>query len=138
MGLRGSACGAQVATSLCPPFPQCSTCRGTSPLSIKLTLAGNPLILLEENKATVELSAMIQVFIKRLDGTILNLLLLKAVSVGVKTSNRWGVQPAQRRAAGTGASPRADALPIRLQDLSLNAHVSIAGGRLVLGLSLGR
>ncbi|XP_035751727.1 BPI fold-containing family B member 4 [Egretta garzetta] len=78
----------------------CSTCRGPSPLSIKLTLAGNPLILLEENKATVELSAMIQVFIKRLDGTILNLLLLKA-------------------------------------DLSLNAHVSIAGGRLVLGLSLG-
>ncbi|XP_075624772.1 BPI fold-containing family B member 4 [Balearica regulorum gibbericeps] len=79
---------------------ECSTCHGTSPLSIKLTLSGNPLITLEENKATVELSVMIQVFIKRLDGPILNLLLLKA-------------------------------------DLSLNAHVSIAGGRLVLGLSLG-
>nr|XP_010300255.1 PREDICTED: BPI fold-containing family B member 4-like [Balearica regulorum gibbericeps] len=79
---------------------RCSTCHGTSPLSIKLTLSGNPLITLEENKATVELSVMIQVFIKRLDGPILNLLLLKA-------------------------------------DLSLNAHVSIAGGRLVLGLSLG-
>lgn len=135
MGLRGSAWGARIATSLRPPFPQCSTCRGTSPLSIKLTLSGNPLILLEENKATVELSVVIQVFIKRLDGAILNLLLLKAVSVGVKTSSHWGVQ---RRAAGTGASPRADALPVCLQDLSLDAHVSIAGGRLVLGLSLGR
>uniref|UniRef100_A0A8B9Z3J3 Lipid-binding serum glycoprotein N-terminal domain-containing protein n=1 Tax=Buteo japonicus TaxID=224669 RepID=A0A8B9Z3J3_9AVES len=66
----------------------CSTCHGTSPLSIKLTLFGNPLILLEENKATVELSVMIQVFIKRLDGPILNLLLLKAVSADVKTSNQ--------------------------------------------------
>uniref|UniRef100_A0A8C4XJ64 Lipid-binding serum glycoprotein N-terminal domain-containing protein n=1 Tax=Falco tinnunculus TaxID=100819 RepID=A0A8C4XJ64_FALTI len=82
-------------------FPAaCSTCHGTSPLSIRLTLSGNPLILLEENKATVELSVMIQVFIKRLDGPILNLLLLKA-------------------------------------DLGLNARMSIAGGRLVLGLSLG-
>ncbi|NXX57084.1 BPIB4 protein, partial [Scopus umbretta] len=78
----------------------CSSCRGTSPLSIKLTLSGNPLILLEEDKATVELSVMIQIFIKRLDGPVLNLLLLKA-------------------------------------DLGLNVHVSIAGGRLVLGLSLG-
>uniref|UniRef100_A0A8C8A6A4 Lipid-binding serum glycoprotein N-terminal domain-containing protein n=1 Tax=Otus sunia TaxID=257818 RepID=A0A8C8A6A4_9STRI len=74
----------------------CSTCPGTSPLSIKLALSGNPLILLEENKATVELSVVIQVFVKSLDGSILNLLLLKA-------------------------------------DLALNAHVSIAGGRLVLG-----
>ncbi|NXQ85563.1 BPIB4 protein, partial [Nyctibius grandis] len=79
---------------------ECSACRGTRPLSIKLTLAGNPLILLEENKATVELLVIIQVFVRRLDGSILNLVLLKA-------------------------------------DLSLNAHVSIAGGRLVLGLSLG-
>ncbi|PKU32455.1 bpi fold-containing family b member 4-like [Limosa lapponica baueri] len=79
----------------------CSSCRGTSPLVIKLTLSGNPLILLEENKATVELSVMIQLFVERLDGSILNLLLLKA-------------------------------------DLGLNALVSIAGGRLVLGLSLGR
>ncbi|NXO54992.1 BPIB4 protein, partial [Aramus guarauna] len=79
---------------------ECSTCHGTSPLSIKLTLSGNPLIILEENKATVELSVLIQVFVKRLDGPILNLLLLKA-------------------------------------DLSLKAHVSIAGGRLVLGLTLG-
>ncbi|NXT42439.1 BPIB4 protein, partial [Pelecanoides urinatrix] len=92
--------GARAATSTCPRFPQCSTCLGTSPLSIKLMLSGNPLILLEENRATVELSVMIQVFINRLDGSILNLLLLKA-------------------------------------DLGLNAHVSLAGGRLVLGLSLG-
>ncbi|NXF37084.1 BPIB4 protein, partial [Nyctibius bracteatus] len=93
-------CGVRVATSVHPRFPQCSACRGTRPLSIKLTLAGNPLILLEENKATVELLVIIQVFVRRLDGSILNLVLLKA-------------------------------------DLSLNAHVSIAGGRLVLGLSLG-
>ncbi|NXW42529.1 BPIB4 protein, partial [Nyctiprogne leucopyga] len=78
---------------------ECSACHGTSPLGITLTLSGNPLILLEENKATVELLVMIQVFIKPLDGPILNLLLLKA-------------------------------------DLSLNAHLSIAGGRLVLGVSL--
>uniref|UniRef100_A0A8D0KVR7 Lipid-binding serum glycoprotein N-terminal domain-containing protein n=1 Tax=Strix occidentalis caurina TaxID=311401 RepID=A0A8D0KVR7_STROC len=78
----------------------CSACPGTSPLSIRLALSGNPLILLEENKATVELSVVIQVFVKSLDGSILNLLLLKA-------------------------------------DLALNARVSIAGGRLVLGLSLG-
>ncbi|XP_009578025.1 PREDICTED: BPI fold-containing family B member 4-like, partial [Fulmarus glacialis] len=91
---------APASTSTCPRFPQCSTCHGTSPLSIKLTLSGNPLILLEENRATVELSVMIQVFINHLDGSIVNLLLLKA-------------------------------------DLGLNARVSIAGGRLVLGLSLG-
>ncbi|NWR82827.1 BPIB4 protein, partial [Furnarius figulus] len=56
----------------------CSPCRGTSPLNIKLMLGGNPLILLEENKASVKLSVLIQVFIKHLDGSILNLLLLKA------------------------------------------------------------
>ncbi|XP_051489121.1 BPI fold-containing family B member 4-like isoform X1 [Apus apus] len=56
----------------------CSACQGTSPLSIKISLSGKPLILLEDNKATVELSVMIQLFIKRLDGPILNLLLLKA------------------------------------------------------------
>ncbi|NXW62144.1 BPIB4 protein, partial [Eurystomus gularis] len=78
----------------------CSTCHGTSPLSLKLTLSGNPLILLEENKATVDLSVLLQVFVKPLDGPVLNLLLLRA-------------------------------------DLGLNVQVSIVGGRLVLGLSLG-
>ncbi|XP_033922473.1 BPI fold-containing family B member 4-like [Melopsittacus undulatus] len=78
----------------------CSACRGTSPLSIRLTLVGSPLILLEDRKATVELSVLVQVFVRRSDGSILNILLLKA-------------------------------------DLSLNVHVSIAGGRLVLGVSLG-
>ncbi|NXX14845.1 BPIB4 protein, partial [Podargus strigoides] len=78
----------------------CSTCHGTNPLSITLTLSGNPLILLEENKATMELSVLIQLFVKRLDGLIFNILMLKS-------------------------------------DLHLNAHMSIAGGRLVLGMSLG-
>uniref|UniRef100_A0A8B9FI44 Lipid-binding serum glycoprotein N-terminal domain-containing protein n=1 Tax=Amazona collaria TaxID=241587 RepID=A0A8B9FI44_9PSIT len=78
----------------------CSACRGTSPLSIRLTLSGSPLILLKDKKATVELAVLVQVFVRRSDGPILNVLLLKA-------------------------------------DLSLNVHVSIAGGRLVLGLSLG-
>lgn len=64
----------------CAPSPQCSSCSMNSPLSIRIELFGKPLILLENNKATVELSVMIQVFIKRLDGSILNLLLLKAVS----------------------------------------------------------
>ncbi|NXY83291.1 BPIB4 protein, partial [Alcedo cyanopectus] len=78
----------------------CSTCPGTSGLSLKLMLSGNPLILLVENKATIQLSVLIQVFIKRLDGPNINLLLLKA-------------------------------------DLLLNVRVSVTGGRLVLGLSLG-
>ncbi|NXK69778.1 BPIB4 protein, partial [Sylvietta virens] len=56
----------------------CSACSGTSPLSIKLVLRGNPLILLEENKASVRLSVLIQLFSNRLDGSILNFLLLKA------------------------------------------------------------
>ncbi|NXT29960.1 BPIB4 protein, partial [Syrrhaptes paradoxus] len=78
----------------------CSQCHGTSPLSIKLTLSGNPLIVLEENNATMELSVLVQVFISALDGPLLNLLVLRA-------------------------------------DLGLNVRVLIAGGRLVLGLSLG-
>ncbi|KFP75242.1 BPI fold-containing family B member 4, partial [Acanthisitta chloris] len=65
----------------------CSVCRGTSPLSIKLMLGGNPLILLEENKATVELGVLIQVFINRIDGSVLNLLLLKAdLALNVRVS----------------------------------------------------
>uniref|UniRef100_A0A8C9NMU7 Lipid-binding serum glycoprotein N-terminal domain-containing protein n=1 Tax=Serinus canaria TaxID=9135 RepID=A0A8C9NMU7_SERCA len=64
------------------PIPQCSACSGTSPLSIKLVLRGNPLILLEENKASVKLSVLIQLFSNHLDGSILNFLLLKAVRHG--------------------------------------------------------
>ncbi|TRZ20802.1 hypothetical protein HGM15179_006280 [Zosterops borbonicus] len=56
----------------------CSACSGSSPLSIKLVLRGNPLILLEENKASVKLSVLIQLFSNHLDGSILNFLLLKA------------------------------------------------------------
>lgn len=63
-----------------PQFPQCSACRGNSLLNLKLTLSGNPLITLEENKATVELSVLIEVTIKLADGTNLLVLLAKAVS----------------------------------------------------------
>ncbi|RMB95722.1 hypothetical protein DUI87_27835 [Hirundo rustica rustica] len=65
----------------------CSACSGTSPLSIKLVLRGNPLILLEENKASVKLSVLIQLFSSRLDGSILNFLLLKAdLALNVRVS----------------------------------------------------
>ncbi|XP_041252043.1 BPI fold-containing family B member 4-like [Onychostruthus taczanowskii] len=65
----------------------CSACSGTSPLSIKLVLRGNPLILLEENKASVKLSVLIQLFSNHLDGSILNFLLLKAdLALNVRVS----------------------------------------------------
>lgn len=112
-----------------PQFPQCSTCSGTGPLSIKLVLRGNPLILLEENKASVKLSVLIQLFGNHLDGSILNFLLLKAVSVDGAES---------RAVDGMGMFPCADPLPLYLQDLGLNVQVSIVGGRLVLQLALGR
>ncbi|NWH75899.1 BPIB4 protein, partial [Piaya cayana] len=57
---------------------ECPACRGTSPLTIKITLLGKPVIVLEENKATVELSVLIQLSVKPLDGPIITLLLLKA------------------------------------------------------------
>ncbi|XP_053937907.1 BPI fold-containing family B member 4 isoform X2 [Cuculus canorus] len=57
---------------------ECSVCRGTSPVTIKITLLGHPVIILEDNKATVELSVLIQLSIKPLDGPIITLLLLKA------------------------------------------------------------
>ncbi|XP_035200009.1 BPI fold-containing family B member 4-like [Oxyura jamaicensis] len=69
----------QLQEAILTLFPSgCSSCSVTAPLSIRIELFGKPLILLENNKATVELSAMILVFVKRLDGSILNLLLLKA------------------------------------------------------------
>ncbi|NXG48509.1 BPIB4 protein, partial [Psilopogon haemacephalus] len=87
--------GTQLSSGTC-----CPACHGSSPLSIKLTLGGSPLLFLEDNKASVELLVLMQVFVKRSDGAVLTLLLLKA-------------------------------------DLALNVHLSIVGGRLVLGLSLG-
>uniref|UniRef100_A0A8C3Q7W6 Uncharacterized protein n=1 Tax=Geospiza parvula TaxID=87175 RepID=A0A8C3Q7W6_GEOPR len=78
---------AGLSTSMRPQFPQCSACSGTSPLSIKLVLRGNPLILLEENKASVKLSVLIQLFSNHLDGSILNFLLLKAdLALNVRVS----------------------------------------------------
>uniref|UniRef100_A0A8C6J4G0 Lipid-binding serum glycoprotein N-terminal domain-containing protein n=1 Tax=Melopsittacus undulatus TaxID=13146 RepID=A0A8C6J4G0_MELUD len=114
----------------------CSACRGTSPLSIRLTLVGSPLILLEDRKATVELSVLVQVFVRRSDGSILNILLLKAVSVHGNTSNQCHAQLVGDWQLGWGHVLILH--PLCLQDLSLNVHVSIAGGRLVLGVSLGR
>lgn len=87
-------CGVPAATSMRPQFPQCSACSGTSPLSIKLVLRGNPLILLEENKASVKLSVLIQLFSNHLDGSILNFLLLKAVSVDGAALEGHSLQPA--------------------------------------------
>ncbi|NXE11518.1 BPIB4 protein, partial [Lophotis ruficrista] len=57
---------------------ECPVCRETDLLSIKLTLSGNPLILLEENKATVKLLVMIHVLVNPLDGPVVSLVLLKA------------------------------------------------------------
>lgn len=87
-------CGVPAATSMRLQFQQCSACSGNSPLSIKLVLRGNPLILLEENKASVKLSVLIQLFSNQLDGSILNFLLLKAVSVDGVSFEGCSVQPA--------------------------------------------
>ncbi|XP_025912605.1 BPI fold-containing family B member 4-like [Apteryx rowi] len=57
---------------------RCSSCPRTDPLSIEIAFSGNPLFLLEVKKATINLSVMIQLFIQRLDGSVLSLLLLKA------------------------------------------------------------
>lgn len=89
---------------------------------------GNPILLLEPNKATVELSVLLQVFVKRPDGSIINLLLLKAVS---GTRGAWA-------ASRDGAVAWADLLTVCLQDLSLNVRLSISRGSLVLAFSLGR
>ncbi|NWH64758.1 BPIB4 protein, partial [Geococcyx californianus] len=70
--------GRQRGISMCPQFPQCSACRGTSPVTIKLSLLRNPIIILEDNKATVELSVLVQLSIQPVDGPIITLLLLKA------------------------------------------------------------
>uniref|UniRef100_A0A8B9P1B5 Lipid-binding serum glycoprotein N-terminal domain-containing protein n=1 Tax=Apteryx owenii TaxID=8824 RepID=A0A8B9P1B5_APTOW len=75
-----------VPDSVSLQFLQCSSCPRTDPLSIEIAFSGNPLFLLEVKKATINLSVMIQLFIQRLDGSVLSLLLLKAVSINVKTS----------------------------------------------------
>ncbi|XP_010132147.1 PREDICTED: BPI fold-containing family B member 4-like [Buceros rhinoceros silvestris] len=83
------ACTPEVVSAAAPVFRAgeaagdtlglpCSACHGNSLLNLKLTLSGNPLIILEENKATVELSVLIEVTIKLADGTNLIVLLAKA------------------------------------------------------------
>ncbi|NXE56597.1 BPIB4 protein, partial [Casuarius casuarius] len=64
----------------------CSSCPRTDPLGVKIALSGSPLLLLETNKATLKLSVVIQLFVQHLDESVRNLLLLKAVSINVKTS----------------------------------------------------
>ncbi|OXB79319.1 UNVERIFIED_CONTAM: hypothetical protein H355_013240 [Colinus virginianus] len=69
----------QLRDAIISLFPTgCTTCPATSPLSIRVEIVGNPILLLEPNKATVELSVLLQVFVKRPDGSVVNLLLLKA------------------------------------------------------------
>ncbi|NWX92824.1 BPIB4 protein, partial [Nothoprocta ornata] len=82
-------------------FPAgCSGCSRTAPLSIKIALSGSPRCSLEVNKATLRLSASVQLLSPRSDGSVLSLLLLRA-------------------------------------DLALRVRLSIAGGRLMLAVSLG-
>uniref|UniRef100_A0A8V0YTF8 BPI fold containing family B member 3 n=1 Tax=Gallus gallus TaxID=9031 RepID=A0A8V0YTF8_CHICK len=72
-------------TSAAPPA--CTSCPAASPLSIRVECVGNPILLLEPNKATVELSVLLQVFVKRPDGSVIILLLLKAdLSLNVRLS----------------------------------------------------
>ncbi|XP_072206505.1 BPI fold-containing family B member 4-like isoform X2 [Excalfactoria chinensis] len=69
----------QLRDSITALYPTgCTSCPAAGPLSIRIECVGNPLLLLEPNKATVELSVLLQVFIKRPNGPIINLLLLKA------------------------------------------------------------
>ncbi|NXL89814.1 BPIB4 protein, partial [Alectura lathami] len=58
--------------------PGCSVCSVDTGLSVRVECFGNPLIILEDNKATVQIILKIQVFIKRADGSILVLLVVKA------------------------------------------------------------
>ncbi|XP_042743390.1 BPI fold-containing family B member 4-like isoform X1 [Lagopus leucura] len=78
----------QLRDSITALYPTgCNSCPGASPLSIRVESVGNPILLLEPNKATVELSVLLQVFVKRPDGSIINLLLLKAdLSLNVRLS----------------------------------------------------
>ncbi|NXC44516.1 BPIB4 protein, partial [Penelope pileata] len=69
----------QLRDAIIALFPSgCSSCSPTAPLSIHLECVGKPIMLLETNKATVNLSVMIGVFTKRPDSSSLTVLLVKA------------------------------------------------------------
>ncbi|XP_031412435.1 BPI fold-containing family B member 4-like [Meleagris gallopavo] len=78
----------QLRDSITALYPTgCTNCPAASTLSIRVESVGSPILLLEPNKATVELSVLLQVFIKHRDGSIINLLLLKAdLSLNVRLS----------------------------------------------------
>uniref|UniRef100_A0A8V0YRQ0 BPI fold containing family B member 3 n=2 Tax=Gallus gallus TaxID=9031 RepID=A0A8V0YRQ0_CHICK len=78
----------QLRDSITDLYPTgCTSCPAASPLSIRVECVGNPILLLEPNKATVELSVLLQVFVKRPDGSVIILLLLKAdLSLNVRLS----------------------------------------------------
>ncbi|NXJ16597.1 BPIB4 protein, partial [Odontophorus gujanensis] len=69
----------QLRDAIVALFPTgCTSCPAASPLSIRVEGVGSPFLLLEPNKAIVKLSVLLQVFVKRPDGSAVNLLLLKA------------------------------------------------------------
>ncbi|XP_065610591.1 BPI fold-containing family B member 4-like [Cyrtonyx montezumae] len=78
----------QMRDAIIALFPSgCTSCPAASPLSIRVDVVGSPILHLEPNKATVELSVLLQVFVKRPDGSAVNLLLLKAdLSLNVRLS----------------------------------------------------
>ncbi|NWI93546.1 BPIB4 protein, partial [Pitta sordida] len=114
----------------------CSRCRGTSPLNIKLVLGGNPLILLKRNKATLEVSVLIQIFLKGLNGSILNLLTLKAdLGLNVRLSIVGGRLVLQLTLGRTSLS--LDSSDVGISNIStLNPHFSsLIAERLLPGMN---
>uniref|UniRef100_A0A669PFI2 Lipid-binding serum glycoprotein N-terminal domain-containing protein n=1 Tax=Phasianus colchicus TaxID=9054 RepID=A0A669PFI2_PHACC len=68
----------QLIDSIIALYPAgCTSCPMSSLLSIHVEGAGNPILHLEPNKATVELPVLLQILGKRPDESIINLLLLK-------------------------------------------------------------
>ncbi|NXA34314.1 BPIB4 protein, partial [Eudromia elegans] len=104
--------------------PQCPGCSRTSPLSVRIALSGSPRCALEANKATLRLAGSVQLLSQRPDGSLLSLLLLRAVSASGEP----------------GAAARRGPRLIRAlcsQDLALRVRLSVSGGRLMLAVTLG-
>ncbi|XP_021272087.1 BPI fold-containing family B member 4-like [Numida meleagris] len=78
----------QMRDAIIALFPTgCTSCPAASPLSIRVECEGNPHLVLEPNKATIKLPALLQVFVNRPDGSITSLLFLKAaLSLNVRLS----------------------------------------------------